>query len=193
MIAIVIASLILAFARLDGATMFAVDLPFSVGGAALNAVPAAVVADTTVIYVVDHDLAVIDVRDAMHVDMVDLAVVVKAIALPIAAVVSRADIAKAIIDAAVIAYLAAPVTRMPAIEVADETPITRRPECADERRHDPGARHPVIPAMINRPIAGRPDIAWAGNHRLIVDGQRWWRRVPCVDADADRDIGRRGR
>ena len=193
MIAIVIASLILAFARLDGATMFTVDLPFPVGGATLNTVLAAVVTDTAVVYVVDHDLAVVDIRDAMHVDMIDLAVVVEAIALPIAAVVSRADIAKAIIDPAVIAYLAAPIARVPAIDVADKSPIPRRPECADERRHDPGAGHPVIPAMINRPIARRPDIPGTGNHRLIVDGQRRWRRVPSVDADADRDIGRRGR
>ncbi|CAM4182024.1 hypothetical protein BOTU111921_15670 [Bordetella tumbae] len=190
MITVFIASLILTVARLDSATVIAVDLPFPVAGTTLNTVPAAVVADTTIVYVVDYDLAVVHVRDAVHVDMVDLTVVVEAITLPIAAVVSRANIAKAIIDAAVIAYLAAPITRVPAVDVADKTPITRRPECADERRHDPGARHPVVPARINRPIARRPDITRTGDHRLIVDRQRRWRRVPCVDADADRDIGR---
>src|SRR5690606_14333436 len=149
------------FPLLDDAAMLAIDLSFAIRGTTLNAVLAAVIADAAPVYMVDDDLAMVDVGDATCVDAIDGAVVVEVVVLPVAALVAAAKVAEPIVDAAVITDLAAPVPGMPAIGVADIAPIAGRPEGADERWPDPGAGHPVIAPSIDGPIAGGPEITRA--------------------------------
>src|SRR5690606_11137884 len=152
----------------------------------------AVVADAAMVVVFDHDLAAVHIGDARDIDVVHLAVVVEAVALPIAAVVAGADVAEAVVDAAVITHLAAPVAWMPPVGIAGVSPVARCPERADEGRQYPRARHPVIALVIHRPVSGGPDVARARNHGLAVGG-KWRRRlVPGVHADADGYVGQRG-
>ena len=109
----------------------------------MNTVPAAVIADAAIVDVMD-DLAVVDVFDAPCVDPVVLAVVVDVSILPVAARIPRADIAEAIVDAAVIADVPAPVAGIPTIDVIDEAPIAGSPQCPHKRWQAPSPGHPVI-------------------------------------------------
>ena len=173
---------------LNMATMFPVNLPFSIGRSALNTVFAAVIADASVVYMVDDDFTMIDMGDAMDVDVIEGAVVIEMVGFPIATGITGADIAESVINATVIADLVAPVSWMPAIDIADVAPIPRGPQGTDERRHDPCARYPIITAGTDCPVSRGPDITGPWNHGLFVHRQ-WWRRcIPGIDADADRDI-----
>src|SRR6185437_12651522 len=102
------------------------------------------------------------------------AVVVEAVAAPVATEVADADIAEAVVDAAVVADMQSPVAGMEAIPSAVPAPIRRRPKRAVVRRFNPCARNPVVAIRSPRPVAGGPDVVrtWCG--WLVVFGQ--WRR-----------------
>jgi hypothetical protein len=126
--------------------------------------------------VVDDDGLVIDVGDRHVRDVVDAAVVEEIAAPPIAALVAFASIAEAIRHSAVEADFRAPIAFVKGIDAVVPAPISRRPQQFRLWRQRPCARHPVIAGnVIPGPIAGRPDVTWRRDRRLIVNRQ-WWRR-----------------
>ncbi len=128
---------------------------------------------------VSANIAFVNVVHIRRVDIVDRAVVVEMAATPIAALVAEAHIAKAVVDAAIVANMSTPVAAIKAIAVMPKAPIARRPKCSFVRRLNPCPRYPVIALGTPSPIAGRPYIAFTGCIRLIVVGQRrrWFRSI----------------
>jgi hypothetical protein len=117
------------------------------------------------------DRAAIDVVHHRDVDVVDRAVVVEAASAPIAAIVAVAGVAEAIVDAAIVADVLAPVAGIIPVGVIPVAPVAGSPECALVGSLDPGAGHPVIAVRGPGPVAGSPDIVVAGSRRLVVVGQ----------------------
>jgi len=148
--------------------------PRSVGDAA----PASVVGDAGV--VVDDDSAVIDVGDA-GTDPIDGAVVVEGVAIPVAAVIADAGVTKAVVDAAIEADVAAPVTAMEAPAIVVPAPVAGGPESTIVGRGAPCAGDPVVARRRPAPVTGSPDVVGFGGFRLIVDGQGWRRLVGVLD------------
>jgi hypothetical protein len=143
--------------------------------------------------VVDDDGLVVDVGDRHVRDVVDGAVVEESAAAPVAALVADAAIAVAIRDAAVEADFRTPIAFMKGIDAVVPAPISWRPQQLRFRRQRPRARYPVIARIvIPGPIAGRPDVAWGRDRRLIVNRQ-WRRRDIDSCADAVFSIRRRDR
>jgi len=146
---------------------------------------AAVVADAVfdlsavrdVIY--DHR-AVVDIGD-VAVDMGDGAVVVEVVALPVAAIIAGADVAIAVVNAAVEADVNSPIAVMEAVTAAVEAPVGRRPKRAIIGRRAPYAGGPVIATRSVSPVAGGPEIVGFRGGRLVVIGQRG-RRLLSVDS-----------
>ena len=71
--------------------------------------------------------AVVDlnVRDVGYI--IDRAVVIETISIPVAALVADADVAESVVDAAVIADVTAPESIVKAVSAAGVSPIARRP------------------------------------------------------------------
>src|SRR5580704_12141860 len=99
---------------------------FCGGGSCANAAIAAVEADPRYADVI-HDCLVIDIRDVRRTDVDDRAVVEKVAALPIAALVTPAAVAVAVVDAAVESHLWSPVSRVPQEYRAISRPVSGRP------------------------------------------------------------------
>ncbi len=99
-------------------------------GAALDARRSAVVADAALVHVLDHHVVLIDVGHARDVDVGDRAVVVEAVALPVAAHIAHAGVAEAVVDAAIEAHVRPPVAGGPDVHAIGEAPVARRPQRA---------------------------------------------------------------
>lgn len=145
-----------------------------------NALRAAVVADAILNDgPVDDDIALVDIGDVDAADVVNGAVVGELIAVPVAALVADADIAKAVIDSAVEADVTAPVSAMETVAVVDEAPVSRRPKRALIGRCAPRSGNPVVAGWRIAPIAGGPEITGLWDGRLLVFRERR-RRLRCV-------------
>jgi hypothetical protein len=122
--------------------------------------------------VVVGDRAAIDVVHDVDVHVVDRAVVVEMPSAPVTTLVAVSRVAKAIVDAAVVADVLTPVAGIIAVGVIPVAPVAGGPERALVGSLNPGAGHPII-AVFRRPvpIAGRPDVVIAGSGRLVVVGQ----------------------
>ena len=127
---------------------------------------------------VHNDRAVVDVVHHSDIDVVDRAVVVEVSPAPVAALIAVAGVAKAVVDAAIVPDVLAPVARVKPVDVIRVAPVAGRPQCALVRSLNPCAGHPVIAVRRPGPVAGGPDIVVAGILRLIVVGQRR-RRLVC--------------
>ena len=78
------------------------------------------------------------------IDVVDRAVVVEVTAAPIAAVIAKPDVAKAIIDAAIVAHVRTPVAAEKSVAVVPVAPVSRGPKRAFIGSLHPRARNPII-------------------------------------------------
>lgn len=143
-----------------------------------DASSASVVSDAGV--VVDDYGVLINVADT-GADAVDGAVVIEVVAAPVAAVITDAGVAKAVVDAAVEADVGTPKAAMEAPAIVIPTPVTWSPEGAVVRRSAPGAGNPVVAGGSPIPVAGCPDIVGRGGFWLLVDGQGWRRLVGVFD------------
>jgi hypothetical protein len=92
-------------------------------------------------------------------------------ATPIAALVAETDVAKAIIDAAIVADVRTPVATVKTVAVMMVAPIAGGPESALVGSLDPPAGHPVVAALTPCPVAGGPKVAVTGSRGLIIVGQ----------------------
>jgi hypothetical protein len=130
--------------------------------------------------VITHTRVVIDIRDAVVIDVVNdgfihvanSGVVVKSMVAPVAALIPIAVVAVTVIHSAVKPDVGTPVAVVPVVAAAIKAPVTRRPQRSDVRRHDPFTRDPVITSRGIRPVAWSPDVVIARALRLIVIGQR---------------------
>jgi hypothetical protein len=100
--------------------------------------------------------AFVDVVHISDVHVVVGAVVVEMPAAPVAAFVANADVAKAVIDATVVADVRAPVTTVEPITVMPVAPVAGRPERPLIGSLHPSAGNPVVTGGSPCPVAGRP-------------------------------------
>ena len=122
--------------------------------------------------VVDDHRLVVDVGHIRDADVRDGAVVKKRAPAPLPADKANTGVAKSVVNPAVEADVRAPVSRMPGIQSAAPSPVSRRPKQANGRNH-PSAGHPVIAiCIVPSPIAGRPEVARTGADGLRIDRQR---------------------
>ena len=139
--------------------------------------------------------AVIDVAATpAGMEVVVAAVVPEVSAAPVSAVEAYAEVAEAIVDAAVVADGGTPVAGVPEVAAGSIAPVTGSPEGAYIGREDPGPVHPFISLAGPSPVARSPDVAIAGHDRLCVDGD--WGRGDCnrdEDACVRRGWGQKGR
>src|SRR5579872_7125225 len=77
-------------------------------------------------------------------DMIHRAVVGERSVMPVAARIADAGVSETVIDSAIEADVMAPVARMPHINAAAPSPVSRGPERAHEWREFPSAGNPVV-------------------------------------------------
>src|SRR5438552_10743627 len=116
---------------------------FETSRTSINSARASVITNTIHRDVVIDDRLVVDVN-VRNVDVVDGAVIVKAVAAPISAFITRSKVAEAIIDAAVESDVRTPVPCVPNVHTSTPTPIAGRPQHTNLRRDDPRSWHPVV-------------------------------------------------
>jgi hypothetical protein len=143
------------------------DAPRAVeAGAAIGDVDGCVVDNDCIRHGTVVDL---NVRDIGHV--VDGAVVVETISVPVAPLVAGADLAESVVNAAIVANVPAPISVAVAVSATGESPVARRPQHPRLGRACPRTGHPVIAFRRIAPIPRRPEVAVARSFRLRVFGQ----------------------
>jgi hypothetical protein len=104
------------------------------------------------------------------------------VALPVAAVVAVAGVAKAIVHAAVEADVRAPEAAVKEIAVTEEAPVAGGPQSTVEGRSAPGSGDPVVADGSVSPVAGGPEIVGGGSFGLLVDGERRRRLIGLFES-----------
>jgi len=123
--------------------------------------------------VVDHSAVNIGVVDDRRIRSPNGSIIVKGTALPSAATETPPKIAAAIVDTAVVSYLATPITGVPPIEAACITPVARSPKESRFWRFNPVAGNPVIALVcVVSPVTGNPEIPIVRTRWLLVDNER---------------------
>jgi hypothetical protein len=112
-------------------------------------------------------------------------VVSKVPAPPLAAGKADAPVAGAVVHAAVVANVVAPVAVMEPVPAAGPPPVRRRPQRAAVRSRHPGARHPVVVPIVIRigPVPRRPHQVGFGAYGLYID-----RQLGRSKSDADDEL-----
>jgi len=133
--------------------------------------------DSTAPSVVAHIVAVI--LHAVLVNIVEVcryvcygAIVIETPVIPITTIVTKAGIPEAVIDAAVVTDVGAPVTRVEEIDAIVKAPPRWSPERTDVRRQNPCSGNPVVAATRVGPITRRPNVIIARSGRLAVLRER---------------------
>ena len=150
--------------------LFMARSQFSRSGSHLQPTRSAVETHTGAAPVFAHRV-VVDVVYHGDVQVVDRAVVVEMAATPVAALIADTDIAKAVVDAAIVADMRTPVATVKAIAVVVVAPVAGGPESALVGSLNPSAGHPVVARWSIAPVSGRPQIVVTGSRRLVVVGQ----------------------
>jgi hypothetical protein len=99
-------------------------------------------------------------------------VVHNAVVVPIRAVVTAARVSETVVDAAVEAYVLAPITGVPYVDSGIKAPPWRRPQRAHPWGKHPHTRHPVISGVCIVPVSWCPHIVFTGAGRLRIIGNR---------------------
>ena len=172
--------------------LFVFETPLLSCGLVLNAVRTPVVGHMAGIGndVPLHDRPVnVGGVDDVLIHMHDGGVIGKGAAAPLAAGKTDAPIAVAVVHAAVVADVVAPIAVIEAIVAVGPAPVGRRPQRAWIGSRNPGAGNPVVVPIAIRvaPVAGRPHQVGLGADRLLID--RHLRRSES-DTDGDLRIGR---
>src|SRR5208283_776357 len=133
---------------------------------------AAVVTDAVHV-VVDHG-GVVDIVNVGDVHVVHGTVVEKVSVIPTSTFITLTEVAEAVIDSAVEAYVRTPVPLIENKPVASPAPIGWSPKETNFRRLHPCTRHPVeiVDVVIVGPVARCPEIAVPWTKRLLINGQR---------------------
>ena len=112
---------------------------------------------------------VVETTTVAEAEIVIAAVIEEVTAAPVAAEEAGAEIAEAVVDAAVVADARAPVAGVPKVCAAAVTPVAGCPESSHVGGLDPGSVDPLVAVVTPGPVAGRPDIAVTGADGLGVD------------------------
>jgi hypothetical protein len=113
-------------------------------------------------------------RDAANVaDVIDRAVVVEAISVPVTALIAHTDVAESVVNATVVADVASPEAVVVAVSSTISSPITGSPEQADFGWTRPCAGYPVVAFRRIAPVARSPNVAVARDVGLGIFRQRW--------------------
>jgi hypothetical protein len=161
--------------------LFMASRQFRGSGAHLQSALSAVEAHTDAAAAIISHGTVVNVMHNRSIHIVVGAVVVEMPTAPVAALVADADIAEAVIDAAIEADMRTPVATVKPIAVIVVAPVAGRPERALVGSLHPSAGNPVIAALTPSPVAGRPQIAVAGRLRLVIVGQGRRRLIGVFD------------
>jgi hypothetical protein len=116
----------------------------------------AVVADAVVGDVGNPIVIHVDIAYHIHIYVGYGIVIGKVVTVPVTAVVAAARIAESIINAAIEAYVGAPVTAVPLVAIVIERPVGRGPKRSYVRRDNPGSRNPVVIRGSVAPVTGSP-------------------------------------
>src|SRR5580698_9440683 len=120
---------------------------------------------------IHNDGLFVDVGNVHATEIIDGAIVGKHAVIPMAAFVSGAAVAEAVIDAAIEADMLPPITGAPDIDAVAPAPIAGRPQQPDFRRLDPGSGNPKVAARTAGPVAWCPDVTGRRYRRLVVNRQ----------------------
>src|SRR5579884_2518739 len=150
----------------------------------LDAALSAVVAYASDIHVVDDGLVHIHVLNHGCVYAVDGRVVEERATAPVSAFIARSEVSIAIVNATIETDVRSPIAGVPYIKPCVPAPVTRCPQITRLRREHPSPRDPVVVISVPCPIAGHPDVIWAGADRLLIYRQRG-RAYAHRDSDAD--------
>jgi hypothetical protein len=96
-------------------------------------------------------------------------VVGKLVAAPFSARKTDAPIPKAVVHAAVVAYVAAPVAPMEPVSAAVPVPVVGRPQGALIGSPNPRAGNPVVVPVAIGPVAGNPHQVGLGTVGLFIN------------------------
>jgi hypothetical protein len=120
-----------------------------------------------------YDLAVdISGVDSMLIHAHYRTVIVEFVAMPPAAHEADAHVAEAVVHAAVVANVEAPVARMKHEQAVGPAPIGRRPQRAVVGSRHPRPWHPVVAIVAIGPVAGHPHQAGFRAIRLFIYRKR---------------------
>src|SRR5262245_37909665 len=125
-------------------------------------------ADIVYRHVFDDGL-IVGMGDDGSVHLGDRGVVEEHPVVPISALVTDPAITEAVIDAAIISDVRAPVSGVPNISGIIVAPVAGRPKQPDSRWQHPSGRDPVITNVSIGPVAWRPYVAGAWTERLLVN------------------------
>lgn len=100
---------------------------FRRSGAYLQSALAAIEAYSIAAAVLINDRVVVDVMHFPDVDVVDRAVVIEVASAPVSAAIAKANIAKAIVHATIVADMQTPIAAEKSVVVMTVAPISRRP------------------------------------------------------------------
>jgi hypothetical protein len=138
----------------------------------LDAAPSPVVAHPVHGSVADDRAVNIGVVDHGRVHTHNRGVVTEVAAAPASPVKAHSGIAKAVVHAAIEAYLRSPVARIPEVAAITPAPVARGPEKAHCGSHYPRSGNPIIAAgTIPGPVARGPHVVGSRANWLLVDRQ----------------------
>jgi hypothetical protein len=109
--------------------------------------------------------------DVAAVHMHDGGVVVEVVTAPFSTGKAKAAVTEAIVHAAVVAHMRAPVSFMKVIPASFPTPVGGRPQRAFIRGGHPGAGNPIVAFVAVGPVTGGPHHAGLHAGGLLVNGQ----------------------
>ena len=101
----------------------------------------------------------------------DRGVVRKLVAAPFSSRKTNAPVPKAVVHAAVVAYVAAPVAPMEPVSTAVPVPVVGRPQGTLIGCLNPSARNPVVVPFAIGPVAGNPHPVGLGAEGLFINRQ----------------------
>jgi len=102
-------------------------------------------------------------------------------AAPISAFIADAEVAKAVVDTAIVADVWTPIAAVKAVAIVVVAPVAGGPKSTLVGSLDPDAGYPVITALRPGPVSGSPEIVVAWGGRLFIVGQGWGRLVGVLD------------
>ena len=101
----------------------------------------------------------------------DRGVVSKLVAAPFSTREADAPVPKAVVHAAVVAYVTAPVAPMEPVSAAVPVPVVGRPQSALIGSLNPSAGNPVVVPFAIDPVAGNPHQVGLGTEGLFINRQ----------------------
>jgi hypothetical protein len=135
--------------------------------------------------VVDDCRVDVGVADDGLIHVHDRGVIGKVVSAPLAAGKTDAHVTKAIIHAAVVADVRAPIALVESVVAAFPAPVGGRPQRTLIGGGNPGAGNPEVAVIAPGPKARNPHQVGLRAGRLFIDRQH---RRCDPDADADRDL-----